>query len=130
MKYKNIELIESKDSEAELLCTVDLLNDSEDEEIMEKFEYILYDLFEDFEHKVEIEAVTDDSIQVRCGTITFDKKGVDLLKRIYDKLVGARLNAEITVGVHSDTEWFKAEDGHEYNQDDVTFEEFLKHIEY
>lgn len=35
------------------------------------------------------------------------------------------------ISVHVDGgEWFKREDGFEYNEDDVTLEEFLSNIEY
>lgn len=34
------------------------------------------------------------------------------------------------IGVHVDGEWFKREDGSEYNEDVVTLEEFLSNIEY
>lgn len=130
MKYKNIELIASKDSEAELLCNVEFENENSNDDIVENMEDSLIELFKDFKNQIEIETVTDELILVRCWEISFDEKGVQLLKSIYDRLVEAELNGTVTIGVHADNEWFKDENGHEYNQDDVSYEEFLKYIEY
>ena len=131
MKYKNIELKEGKDSETELLCAVEFKNDDCDDNITEEMEDTLLELFTEFKNNVEIETVTDDLILVRCGDITFDEKGIKILKSIYDKLVAAKLGANITVDVHVDgEEWFKDENGEQYNEDQVTYEEFLKCIEY
>jgi hypothetical protein len=130
MKYKNIELKSGNDSEAELLCNVTYKNEDCDDDIVEEMEDTLFSLFENYKNEVVIETVTDELTQVRCWDITFDKKGIQILKGIYDKLLEAKLDAIISIGIHVDEEWFKEEDGHEYNEDDVTYEEFLKHIEY
>ncbi|WP_315069238.1 hypothetical protein [uncultured Clostridium sp.] len=131
MKYKGIELREGKDSEAELLCSVSFVNKEPNYKIVEDMEDKLISLFEDYQNEIEIETVSDELILVRCWDISFDEKGVQILKSIYDKLLEAKLNAEITVSVHIDGEiWFKDENGHEYNEDDVNYEEFLKYVEY
>lgn len=126
MKYKKIELIKNDDSETELLCNVEF--DGSDEDSIDKMEDALENLFNDFESEIEIETVLDNLIQVKCYDISFDKNGIKLLKKIYDKLSQANLDAKITIGIHVD-EWFN-EDGKEFNEDDVTYEEFLKHLAY
>lgn len=130
MKYKKIELKEGKNSSSELLCNVEFKNEDCDDNIIEEMEDTLLELFNGFENSVEIDTVTDDLILVRCWDITFDKKGVKILKNIYDKLISAKLEAKITIGVHVDSEWFKDENGEQYNEDEVTYEDFLKYIEY
>ena len=127
MKYKKIELIKNADSEAELFCNVEF--DGANEEYIDEMEDTLDSLFNGFENEIEMETVVDNLIQVRCYDISFDEEGVKLLKKIYDKLIQANLDAKITIGVHVDDEWFN-EDGKEFNEDDVTYEEFLKHLEY
>lgn len=131
MKYKNIELITGDDSEAELLCSVEFENAEEDEEIVEGMEDKLIELFEDLENEIDIEAVADTIIQVRCVDFTFDKEGVLLLKQIYDTLINAELDAKVSVNVQVDGDtWFKREDGSEYNEDESSFEEFIQNVEY
>ena len=132
MKYKNIELVSGYDSEAELLCSVEFKNPEEDEDIVYDMGYKLEDIFENFTYEVDVESVTDTIITVRCDDITFDKKGIKLLKKIYDKLIKANLDAKVTVNTHIDGDvWFKDENNHEYNEDEVeSFDEFLSYIEY
>lgn len=130
MKYKNIELNASEDSETEILCGVEFENLEEDDEIVEQMEERLYELFKDYPHEIMLEAVTDNFILVRCWDITFNEQGVTLVKNIYDELMKAELSATISIGVHSDSEWFKREDSSEYNQDDVSYEEFVANIVY
>jgi len=79
-----------------------------------------------------IEFLDDNLPNVRCEEITFDKKGVELLTTIYNDIIEANLqNINVMIGVHiDDGEWFKREDGSEYNEDVVTLEEFLNNIEY
>lgn len=68
---------------------------------------------------------------MRCDDITFNEKGVELIITIYKDIIEANLdNINVMIGVHVDGEWFKREDGSEYNEDVVTLEEFLSNIEY
>ena len=69
---------------------------------------------------------------MRCDDITVDEKGVELITTIYKDIIEANLeNINVMIGVHVDgSEWFKREDGSEYNEDVVTLEEFLSNIEY
>lgn len=134
MKYKNIELVASNDSEAELLCSVEFDNPNESERIVDDLYDELWNLFEGFKNEVEIEDVTDEIINVRCWDITFDKAGIELLKKIYNKLINHKfttLTPRILIGVHIDgDEGFVGEDGGEYNEDTVSMEEFLENLEY
>lgn len=134
MKYKNIELVASDDSEAELLCSVEFDNPKESEKIVDNLVDELLNLFKEFKNEVEIEAVTADIVNVRCWDITFDKPGVELLTEIYNKLVNYQfvtLAPEILIGIHIDGDkWFKREDGSEYNEDAVSMEEFLTNLVY
>jgi len=128
MKYKNIELLEGSD--AELFCNVEFENDNNDGEIVGNIGDKIQDLFRDFDKDIYIEPVLTDVIEVRCTDITLDRKGVELLKVIYEKLLESDIDAKISVGVTVDEEWFKREDGSEYNLDEVTFDEFLNNLEY
>lgn len=134
MKYKNIELVASDDSEAELLCSVIFDNPNESEKIVDNLCDELLNLFSGFKSEVEIEDVTDEIINVRCWDITFDKPGVELLTEIYNKLVRYKfitLTPQILIGVHIDGDnCFTEEDGSEYNEDVVSMEEFLENLEY
>lgn len=134
MKYKNIELVASDDSEAELLCSVEFDNPKESEKIIDNLVDELLNLFSGFKNEVEIEDVAEEIINVRCWDITFDKVGIELLTEIYNKLVNnhfSTLTPRILVGVHIDgEEWFKRKDGSEYNEDAVSMEEFLANLEY
>lgn len=134
MKYKNIELVASDDSESELLCSVEFDNPKESERIIDNLVDEILNLFKGFKKEVEIEAVTADIVNVRCWDITFDKSGVELLTEIYDKLVNyefTTLTPRILVGVHIEgKERFKREDGSEYNEDAVSMEEFLANLLY
>lgn len=134
MKYKNIELLASDNSEAELFCSVEFDNPKESERIIDNLVDEILNLFNGFKNEIEIEAVTADIVNVRCWDITFDKPGVELLTEIYNKLVDyefTTLTPQITVGIHIDgEEWFKRDDGSEYNEDVVCMEEFLTNLEY
>lgn len=135
MKFKGIELKEGRDSEAELLINVELVGDfdeDEREERMEDLENELGDIINYDNVYVYVETVDDNLLQVRCDNITFDEKGVDIVTVIYNDVVAANLpDVTISIGVHVDgEEWFKREDGSEYNEDMVTFDEFLENIEY
>lgn len=135
MKFKGIELKEGRDSEAELLINVELVGDfdeDEREERMEDLENELGDIINYDNVYVYVETVDDNLLQVRCDNITFDEKGVDIVTAIYNDIVEANLpDVTISIGVHVDgEEWFKREDGTEYNEDMVTLNEFLANIEY
>lgn len=134
MKYKNIELVASDDSESELLCSVEFDNPKESERIIDNLVDEILNLFKGFKNEVEIEAVTDEIINVRCWDITFDKSGVELLTEIYNKLVNyefTTLTPRIIVGVHVEgKELFKRKDGSKYNEDAVFMEEFLENLSY
>lgn len=132
MKYKNIELLDGEDSCSELLCSVEFENEDCDDEFIEDMEEKLIDLFEDFEEDVYTECVTDNIIQIRSDDITFDKEGIKLLKSIHDKLIGAKLDAKVTIDTYVDGDvCFTREDGSEYNEDEaLTWEEFIGHLEY
>lgn len=135
MKFKGIELKEGIDSEAELLVNVELVGDfdgNELEERMEDLEDELDDIVDYDNLYVCVEAVYDNLLQVRCEDITFDEKGVDIITVLYKDIVAAGLSdVKISIGIHVDgDEWFKREDGSEYNEDMVTLEEFLENVEY
>lgn len=135
MKFKGIELKEGKDSEAELLINVELVGDFHEEELekrMEELEDKLGDIVGYDNLYVYVEEVDDNLLQVRCDDITFDKEGVDIITVLYNNIVAASLSdVKISIGVHVDgEEWFKREDGTEYNEDTVTLDEFLANIEY
>lgn len=134
MKFKGIELKEGRDSEAELLVNVEVIGDFDEDELEEKMEELedeLYDIIDYDNHDVYVETVDDNSLQVRCNDITFDKKGIDLITIIYNDIVAAALNnIKITIGVHVDGEkWFKRDDGSEYNEDIFALDEFLANVE-
>ena len=130
MKYKNIELIAGEDREDELLCNVEFENKNDDEKIQLKMEDKLLSLFKGFTPMIYMETVMSDLIQVRCWDITFDKDGISLLKKMYTKLIDSGINANFSIGVHVQDEWFRNEEGKEYNEDDVTWEEFVANLEY
>jgi hypothetical protein len=135
MKYKNRELIDNKNNDTELMCCVEFDNPKEDNEvIVDNLIDELIHLFKGYKYVIYIEAVTTGIIEVRCWAITFDKDGVDLLSDIYNKLINADFNTvkpNILIGIYIDGEdWFLREDGSEYNQDIVAYDDFLENIEY
>ena len=135
MKFKGIVLKEGRDSEAELLVNVELVEEFDEDELEERMEELedeLNDIVDYDNCCVYVEAVDDNLLQVRCNDITFDEKGVDLITCLHNDIKAAGLDdVNITIGVHVDgEEWFKREDGTEYNEDMVTLEEFLDNIEY
>lgn len=133
MKFKGIELKDN--TEAELLIAIEIVNISNEDELDEygeELEETLYNKVLDYDNcDVYIDFLDNNLLNVRCDDITFDKKGVELVTTIYKDIIEANLdNINVTIGVHVDDEWFKREDGFEYNEDDVTLEEFLSNIEY
>ena len=128
MKFKGIELKEGRDSEAELLVNVEIVGDFDEEELEDELDDII-----DYDNLcVYVEAVDDKLLQVRCDDISFDEKGVDIITVIYNDIMAAGLSdVKISIGVHVDgEEWFKREDGSEYNEDMVSLDEFLENVEY
>lgn len=134
MKFKGIELKDN--TEAELLITIEIVNISDEDELEEYgegLEETLYDDVFDYDNcDVYIEFLDDNLLNVRCDDITFDEKGIELITTIYKDIIEANLdNINVMIGVHvDDGEWFKREDGSEYNEDVVTLEELLSNIEY
>ena len=116
MKFKGIELKDN--TEAELLIAIEIVNISNEDELDEygeELEETLYDKVLDYDN---------------CD-VYIDFLDNNLLTTIYKDIIEANLdNINVTIGVHVDDEWFKREDGFEYNEDDVTLEEFLSNIEY
>lgn len=136
MKFKGIELRAGNDSEAELLVNIEVTrefyDDDELDDFLDEVEEKIADAFEDYPEDVYIECVTDDLLQVRCDEITFDMNGVVLLTDIHRVVNGLNLEDVIVgIGVHVDgEEWFKRENGTEYNEDVVSLEEFLDNVKY
>ena len=134
MKFKGIELKDN--TEAELLITIEIVNISDEDELEEygeELEETLYDEVLNYDNcYVYTEFVDDNLLNVRCDDITFDKKGVEVITTIYKDITEANLaDVKVMIGVHVDgDQWFKREDGSEYNEDSVRLEEFLNNIEY
>ena len=134
MKFKGIELKEN--TEAELLISIKIINIDNEDELDEYGEELEEELDEDVLNydncDVYTEYIDDILINVRCNDFTFDSKGVDAITTIYKDIIAARLaNIEVKIAVHVDgNKWFKREDGAEYNEDEVTLEDFLHNIEY
>lgn len=135
MKFKGIELREGRDSEAELLVNVEVIGDFNEDELAERMEELedqLDDIIDYDGCSVYVETVTDNLLQVRCDDITFDKNGVDFITALHNDIKASDLeDVNITIGVHVDGEqWFKREDGAEYNEEAATLDEFLDNVEY
>lgn len=134
MKFKGIELKEN--TEAELLISIKIINIDNEDELDEYGEELEEELDEDILNydncDVYTEYIDDNLINVRCNDFTFDSKGVDAITTIYKDIIAAKLaNIEVKIAVHVDgNKWFKREDGSEYNEDEVTLEDFLHNIEY
>ena len=133
MKFKGIELKDN--TEAELLIEIEIvdINDEDKlEEYGEELEGKLEDILDYDNCSPYVDFIDDNLLNIRCDEITFDEKGVDLLTVIYKNILNANLqNVKVMINVHVDgKEWFKKEDGSEYNEDSVTLEEFLLNIEY
>lgn len=131
MRFKGIELKEN--TEAELLIAIEIvgIEDSDElEEYGEELEETLEDILDYDNCNPYVDFVDDNLLNVRCDDITFDKNGVKVLTEIYNDIVSSNIqNVNIMIDVHVD-EWFKREDGTEYNEDSVTLEEFLNNLEY
>lgn len=128
MKFKGIELKDN--TEAELLIEIEIvdINDEDElEEYGEELEGKLEDILDYDNCSPYVDFIDDNLLNIRCDEITFDEKGVDLLTVIYKNILNANLqNVKVMINVHVDgKEWFKKEDGSEYNEDSVTLEEFI-----
>lgn len=132
MKYKGINLLEARDREDQLLCGVEFKNPNEDNELSDAILGSISESFNGYKHeeKMYIEQVLEDFICVSCYEITFTKEGIEVLKEVYDILSNLSPDIVVTVNVHVDEEWFKREDGTEYNEDMVSWEEFVENLEY
>ena len=129
MKFKGIELKDN--TEAELLIEIEIVDINDEDELEEYGEELEGKL--DYDNcSPYVDFIDDNLLNIRCDEITFDEKGVDLLTVIYKNILNANLqNVKVMINVHVDgKEWFKKEDGSEYNEDSVTLEEFLLNIEY
>lgn len=133
MKFKGIELKDN--TEAELLIEIEIVDTNDEDELEEYGEELegkLEDILDYDNCSPYVDFIDDNLLNIRCDEITFDEKGVDLLTVIYKNILNANLqNVKVMINVHVDgKEWFKKEDGSEYNEDSVTLEEFLLNIEY
>ena len=133
MKFKGIELKDN--TEAELLIEIEIVDINDEDELGEYGEELegkLEDILDYDNCSPYVDFIDDNLLNIRCDEITFDEKGVDLLTVIYKNILNANLqNVKVMINVHVDgKEWFKKEDGSEYNEDSVTLEEFLLNIEY
>ena len=133
MKFKGIELKDN--TEAELFIAIEIVNINNEEELKKYGKKLMKNIYNILNYDncyPYIEFLDDNLPNVRCEEITFDKKGVELLTTIYNDIIEANLqNINVMIGVHIDGyEWFKREDGSEYNEDVVTLGEFLNNIEY
>ena len=103
MKFKGIELKDN--TEAELLIEIEIVDINDEDELEEYGE--------------ELEGKLEDILD-------YDNCSPDV-----DFIDDNLLNIKVMINVHVDgKEWFKKEDGSEYNEDSVTLEEFLLNIEY
>lgn len=133
MKYKGIEL--TPNSEAELLISVEytgIVNGDELEEEVDALEESLEDIINYDNCELYVEHVTDTLFQIRSDCFTFDEKGIEIIKVAYDAIKNEGIeDIKISIGIHVDAdEWFKDEQGHEYNEDVAeTWKEFIENLE-
>lgn len=132
MKYRGIELKSGDQYENELCVGIELNEDADMEELIDS---ILEEIPRELDKKDQgenfvLEDVLDDFLQVRNWNITFDDSGLKLLKQIHDE-VKTRFSSygNVVVSVHLD-EWFEHENGNECNNDEVEWDEFVKHLEH
>ena len=131
MKYRGIELKEN--TEAEILIALEVTGITDDEEL----ENYIDDISERLEMEVlpkikadvYIDVVYDNLINVRINDQTFDEKGVYIVTSLYNEIRSkAYENVNCSIGVNADT-FFTDDDGSEYNEDSVTFEQFMSRLE-
>ena len=131
MKYRGIELKEN--TEAEILIALEVTGITDDEElenyIDEISERLEMEVLPKIKADVYIDVVYDNLINVRINDQTFDEKGVDIVTSLYNEIRSkAYENVNCSIGVNADT-FFTDDDGSEYNEDSVTFEQFMSRLE-
>lgn len=131
MKYRGIELKEN--TEAEILIAMEVTGITDDEElenyIDEISERLEMEVLPKIKADVYIDVVYDNFINVRINDQTFDEKGVYIVTSLYNEIRSkAYENVNCSIGVNADT-FFTDDDGSEYNEDSVTFEQFMSRLE-
>lgn len=131
MKYRGIELKEN--TEAEILIALEVTGITDDEElenyIDEISERLEMEVLPKIKADVYIDVVYDNLINVRINDQTFDEKGVYIVTSLYNEIRSkAYENVNCSIGVNADT-FFTDNDGSEYNEDSVTFEQFMSRLE-
>ena len=131
MKYRGIELKEN--TEAEILIALEVTGITDDEElenyIDEISERLEMEVLPKIKADVYIDVVYDNLINVRINDQTFDEKGVYIVTSLYNEIRSkAYENVNCSIGVNADT-FFTDDDGSEYNEDSVTFEQFMSRRE-
>ena len=131
MKYRGIELKEN--TEAEILIALEVTGIIDDEElenyIDEISERLEMEVLPKIKADVYIDVVYDNLINVRINDQTFDEKGVYIVTSLYNEIRSkAYENVNCSIGVNADT-FFTDDDGSEYNEDSVTFEQFMSRLE-
>jgi len=131
MKYRGIELKEN--TEAEILIALEVTGITDDEElenyIDEISERLEMEVLPKIKADVYIDVVYDNFINVRINDQTFDEKGVYIVTSLYNEIRSkAYENVNCSIGVNADT-FFTDDDGSEYNEDSVTFEQFMSRLE-
>lgn len=131
MKYRGIELKEN--TEAEILIALEVTGITDDEElenyIDEISERLEMEILPKIKADVYIDVVYDNLINVRINDQTFDEKGVYIVTSLYNEIRSkAYENVNCSIGVNADT-FFTDDDGSEYNEDSVTFEQFMSRLE-
>ena len=131
MKYRGIELKEN--TEAEILIALEVTGITDDEElenyIDEISERLEMEVLPKIKADVYIDVVYDNLINVRINDQTFDEKGVYIVTSLYNEIRSkAYENVNCSIGVNVDT-FFTDDDGSEYNEDSVTFEQFMSRLE-
>lgn len=131
MKYRGIELKEN--TEAEILIALEVTGITDDEElenyIDEISERLEMEVLPKIKADVYIDVVYDNLINVRINDQTFDETGVYIVTSLYNEIRSkAYENVNCSIGVNADT-FFTDDDGSEYNEDSVTFEQFMSRLE-
>ncbi len=131
MKYRGIELKEN--TEAEILIALEVTGITDDEELENYIDELSEKLEREVLPKVKADAyldvVYDNLINVRINDQTFDEKGVYIVASLYNEIRSkAYENVNCSIGVNADT-FFTDDDGSEYNEDSVTFEQFMSRLE-
>ena len=131
MKYRGIELKEN--TEAEILIALEVTGITDDEELENYIDELSEKLEREVLPKVKADAyldvVYDNLINVRINDQTFDEKGVYIVTSLYNEIRSkAYENVNCSIGVNADT-FFTDDDGSEYNEDSVTFEQCMSRLE-